>query len=188
MDEYREKIVRAARRMFFEHGYRNTTIDDISSQLGISKRTIYESFSSKKEILEAAVNRELEKFSWRINEIVEAEAEPLEKLWELYRFSQGIVNLGVSTTAIKDLQNLLPDLWRKILVTREEVLIEIGKVIDEGKRQGVFNPDINTDVTIATLVGALQTTLSSDFLIKSKLSLEEVFSSLFLLFTDGLCK
>ncbi len=187
MDDAREKIIRSARKMFFEHGFRNTTIEEISNQLGMSKRTIYENFSSKKEILEAAVDLELGKFTNRIYEIVGAEKEPLAKLWELYQFSQGIVNLGISATALKDMQNQLPDLWKKILVTREKVLEEFGKVIDEGKKKNVFNPEINTDVIIATLVGSLQATLSSEFLLKSSLSLDEVFSSLFLLFTEGFC-
>ncbi len=187
MNDTREKIIRSARKIFFEHGYRNTTIEEISSQLGMSKRTIYENFSSKREILEAAVDLELAKFTNRIYEIVGAEKEPLAKLWELYQFSQGIVNLGISATALKDMQNQLPDLWKKILVTREKVLEEFGKVIDEGKKKNVFNPEINTDVIIATLVGSLQATLSSEFLLKSSLSLDEVFSSLFLLFTEGFC-
>ncbi len=187
MDDSKEKIIRTARKMFFDFGYRNTTIDDISFKLGMSKRTIYEHFSSKEEILDATVNRELDKFTSKVHMIVKAEKEPLEKLWELYQVSQGIVNLGLSATALKDLQNIFPEQWKKVLVTRENVLAEFGKVIDDGKKKKVFNPDINTEVIIATLVGMLQVTVSSDFLIKSKLSLDEVFSSLFLVFTKGIC-
>lgn len=183
----KEKIVRTARKMFFDFGYRNTTIDDISNKLGMSKRTIYEHFPSKEEILDYTVNRELDKFTGSVHEIVQADREPLDKLWELYRVSRGIVNLGLSATALKDLQNLFPEQWKKVLVTRENVLAEFGRVIDEGKKQKVFNPDINTQVIIATLVGMLQATMTSNFLFKSKLSLDEVFSSLFLIFTEGIC-
>ncbi len=187
MDDVKDKITRTARKMFFDYGYRNTTIDDISNSLGMSKRTIYAHFPSKEVILDAVVNRELKKFSESVHKIVVAEKEPLEKLWELYQVSQGIVNLGLSANALKDLQNLFPEQWRRVVFTRENVLAEFGKVIDDGKKQKVFNPDIKTEVIIATLVGMLQVTMGPDFLVNSKLSLDEVFSSLFLIFTKGVC-
>lgn len=187
LDEIKEKIIRAARKLFFDYGYRNTTIEDISDSLGMSKRTIYENFSSKEEILEAAVNRELMKFSRRINEIIIAEKDPLSKLWSLYQFSQGLVNLGLSAIALKDLQNMFPELWKKVQVTRENVLTEFGKVIDDGKKKDVFNKRISTQVITGALVGVLEATMSPEFLINSKLSLDEVFSSLFIIFTEGIC-
>jgi AcrR family transcriptional regulator len=53
----RERIVRAARRLFAEHGYRGTSVGDIEAAAGLSPRSgaLYKHFPSKQAVLEAVV-------------------------------------------------------------------------------------------------------------------------------------
>jgi AcrR family transcriptional regulator len=53
------RIIAAARRHFFAHGFRAVTTDDLAAELAISKKTLYVLFPSKEALLEAVV---LEKF------------------------------------------------------------------------------------------------------------------------------
>lgn len=56
-EETREKILEVARRLFYEKGYDNTTIQDIIDGLGgLTKGVIYHHFKSKKDILESVTN------------------------------------------------------------------------------------------------------------------------------------
>src|SRR5262245_64934738 len=54
-----QRIVTAARRHFFAHGFRSVTMDDLAQELGMSKKTLYASFSSKDALLRAVL---LDKF------------------------------------------------------------------------------------------------------------------------------
>jgi len=51
------QIIEAARRLFLEHGYEETSMDAIAAEAGVSKRTVYSHFRSKEmlfvEIMEA---------------------------------------------------------------------------------------------------------------------------------------
>lgn len=47
----KEKIIAGARKMFIKFGIRGITMDFIAEQLGVSKRTIYENFKDKDELL-----------------------------------------------------------------------------------------------------------------------------------------
>src|SRR5437762_2233361 len=49
------RIVAAARRYFFAHGFRNVTMDDLAADLGMSKKTLYAFFSSKDALVEAVL-------------------------------------------------------------------------------------------------------------------------------------
>jgi AcrR family transcriptional regulator len=51
----RERIVRAAQEHFFACGFVSITTDEIAAGLGISKKTLYRHFRSKKELLESAL-------------------------------------------------------------------------------------------------------------------------------------
>ncbi len=62
-DDTRDRIVRAAIALFYERGYRGTSVAAIASRLNISAPALYWHFPSKREICFAAVYEELQKFS-----------------------------------------------------------------------------------------------------------------------------
>src|SRR5207237_10222171 len=50
-----QRIITAARRHFFTHGFRSVTMDDLAEELGMSKKTLYVSFPSKSDLLRAVL-------------------------------------------------------------------------------------------------------------------------------------
>ena len=50
--ELQQRIIKQATRMFFCNGIKSVTMDMIASQLGISKRTLYENFKEKNEFVD----------------------------------------------------------------------------------------------------------------------------------------
>src|SRR6201994_939874 len=54
------RVIAAARRHFFVHGFRAITTDDLAAELALSKKTLYALFPSKEALLEAVV---LQKFA-----------------------------------------------------------------------------------------------------------------------------
>src|SRR5512135_2513770 len=57
--EVKERIQKKAHEMFLRYGIRSVSMDDIATQLGISKKTIYQFFSEKDELVEAAMDDEV---------------------------------------------------------------------------------------------------------------------------------
>ena len=51
MKDYGDRILNTARDLFFKYGLRNVTMDDISSEVGISKKTLYQTYENKKDIV-----------------------------------------------------------------------------------------------------------------------------------------
>lgn len=61
----REKILTNAAELFLTYGFKSITMDDISSHLGISKKTIYQHFENKTILVEAVTLFTFEKhFMW----------------------------------------------------------------------------------------------------------------------------
>ena len=64
------EILDVATMHFLEHGYRGASVNAMARSSGISKESIYRYFSSKRELLEAVIERELaqsyEKLRWRV--------------------------------------------------------------------------------------------------------------------------
>ncbi len=184
----KEKILASARGLFLARGYRATTMDEIARQAGMSKRTLYETFPSKHAVATEVVESELKVFSSRMRLIIKSTKEPLDKLLNLSRFFTQLPYPGITPVALIDLQRELPELWERVEQVEEKVLSEMSQVIDEGKQMGVFRSEADTAVTIAALTGALESTMSADFLLNTSLSLEDVYASIFELITRGICR
>ena len=71
----RALIMEAAARMFLEHGYPSTSVDDIAAAAGVSKRTVYNVFDDKEQLFRAILGEAIataERFS---TELVASTAE-----------------------------------------------------------------------------------------------------------------
>ena len=68
----RQKLVDVARQLFAKNGLENTTMNDIATQSGKGRRTLYTYFKSKEEIYYAVIEGELERLSDKLDEVVPA--------------------------------------------------------------------------------------------------------------------
>src|SRR5580765_7887912 len=59
--EVKDRILEKATDLFMRYGIRSITMDEIAAQLAISKKTIYQFFTDKDEIVEAVVDQEIHK-------------------------------------------------------------------------------------------------------------------------------
>ncbi len=183
-DTTREKILGSARSLFGTRGMRGTTVDAIAHRAGVSKRTVYETFTSKDEIARLIVEEALGLFEENMRRIIQGSDDPLEKLMRLSHF---YAEPQLSSKALIDLQRDLPELWERVEKVETGILQEMQQVIDEGKSQGVFDAGLSTDIIIGALTGALRTTMAPEFLLNSNHSIEDVSASLFELITLGIC-
>jgi AcrR family transcriptional regulator len=56
-DDARERILAAAERCFDRHGVRKTTIDDIASEVGLSRPSVYRYFADRDDLLLELITR-----------------------------------------------------------------------------------------------------------------------------------
>ena len=79
----KEKILKKAIDLFLNFGFKSLTMDDIASEMHISKETIYSHFNNKTKLVEAATFCVFETISNEINCICELQKNPIEELYEI---------------------------------------------------------------------------------------------------------
>lgn len=75
-----EGIVEAAARVFQARGYRNSTIDDICVEAGVSRPTIYKYVDSKPWLLDQMVAMVTEELGTKLDELMSSGLPPREKI------------------------------------------------------------------------------------------------------------
>ena len=83
--ELRERIVYAAMKLFQLHGIKQVRMDDVASELGISKKTLYGAFVDKEAILLEVVKLTSASFCVGIREILTCSTNVLEQIFLLYK-------------------------------------------------------------------------------------------------------
>jgi TetR/AcrR family transcriptional repressor of mexJK operon len=90
-----ERIMRAARDMFFRHGYHGATTDMIQAAAGVSKATLYRYFPSKEQLFRASLEAHSRDFLASIGRIATQNEDPRTFLLEFgVEFLQALVSSG----------------------------------------------------------------------------------------------
>ena len=82
----REDIIKKSADLFLSLGFKNITMDDIASSMGISKKTIYTHFSNKTELIETVTFSVLDYFHENIEKINQKAVNPIEELYDIKMF------------------------------------------------------------------------------------------------------
>ena len=85
----REELVDAAMKVFYSRGFHASSLDDILSESGVSRMTLYNHFKSKDELIIAAMRRRDEIFRNKLMKFVESKAkEPIDRIEAVFDFHE----------------------------------------------------------------------------------------------------
>ncbi len=154
--EMKERIQEKAAELYDRYGIRSVTMDEIASQLGISKKTIYLSFADKDELVDAVFNKRISQSRTQcIADQQMAQNAIHETFLALDMMSEimATMNQGI----LYDLEKYHPVVYKKFLSHKQEFLY---KVIVENLNKGIaeelyrsdINPDILARMRIATIM------------------------------------
>lgn len=82
----KDKILTKATEMYLSLGFKSVTMDDIATEMGISKKTIYQFYSNKSLLVQDTAIHLFETISNGIDEIITTHKNPIEELYEIKNF------------------------------------------------------------------------------------------------------
>lgn len=116
-----EQILNAAKKLFTNYGFKKVSMDEIASEAGVTKKTVYTYFSSKEELLKYCIKEELQNMR-KIIENVES-----KKLNFMETVHQVIYNL----LKYKKNCKFLKMLFKESEILKNEQLKDNLKIVDK---------------------------------------------------------
>ena len=144
--DIREHIIETATSLFYSRGCKAVTMDEIASEAGISKRTLYEQFSDKEALLEAGIQW-WNKKGQKVMEAITKEAEnTLDVLLKIHHYqSEQMVKMSIDL--VSDIKKYYPQVFKNtILASREQHRARSKAFLLRGQAEGIFRDDINIDL------------------------------------------
>lgn len=140
------KIIEKATEMYLTLGFKSVTMDDIASEMGISKKTIYHHFENKNDLVEAVTLSLFETISSGIDEIMTLGKNPIEELFFIKDFVMKNLK-NESTSPIYQLQKYYPQIHKTLMSRQFE---KMGDCVIDNLRKGIelglFRNDINLEL------------------------------------------
>lgn len=138
----KDKILRKSAEMFLSQGFKSVTMDEIAESLGISKRTIYEYYATKIQLVEATSLHVFSIMSNGIDEIYESEEDPIMAMYKIKKFTLSTLQ-GRSSSPIFQLQKYYPDIFQKIKRMQYDKMRScMGLNLQTGIEKGLYRGDI----------------------------------------------
>lgn len=136
--EIRERIIENATRLFMARGCKSLTMDDISTENGISKRTLYEMFKDKSALLEACIDNIARKRKDYFVNMSNSSENVIDFLLKIHNFEADYMD-NTSNVFLEEIKRFYPEVYEKsFLGMRDEHLKYTKYLIVEGRKEGVF--------------------------------------------------
>ena len=183
-DNNRSRILVAAYNLFNNRGYRSVTVQDLATELGMSKKTLYQYFNGKEEIAAAVIEEKMKSITEFIKKFDIEKSDPLLIIREIILFL-GKESLRFGPLFLMDIEKYLPNLAYKYKGFREESKQVLEYLLKRAHEMGKIK-DVPTHLIMQILNESLRTLVKPEFLSQNPYSKTEVIETFIDIFFSGI--
>ena len=141
-----DRIIQAAGDLFFRHGIKSITMDEIATHLGISKKTIYQFFNDKNAIVEGLTDLEM---NHQQEEMESVRASSVNAVDEIFKIMNCVSRtfIRINANVFYDMQKYHPSSWQRFHDFKEMKMMGfVEENLRNGIREDLYRKDINVKI------------------------------------------
>lgn len=141
-----DRILNKARELMFQTGVKHVTMDDLATQLGISKKTIYQYFKDKDALVSSVVENDLAKHALICNQSMQIADNAVHEIFLLMTVLQELFS-SMNPLTLFEIEKYYPLAFDKIKKHKDDFIFSmISANLEKGIAEGLYRKDV--DVTI----------------------------------------
>ena len=182
----KQRIIEKTDELFHRYGIRSVTMDDIARALGISKKTIYQFFKDKDEIVTTVSKYHMEHEREEIEGIFNEPANAIEELYNVSLCLRKNV-ADINPSIVYDLQKYHAKGWQVFLDYKENVFKKtLKQSLERGIREGYYRAEIDPDILATLRMEEIQLAFDNNVFPTSRFNFKEVQTQIFEHFIFGI--
>lgn len=160
MEDKKDYILKQTGELYFKFGIKSVTMDDVASELGLSKKTLYQYFKDKADLISQVIEYYSKNPQYCLNSVGHGNA--IDGYFALR--SRIIYILKYFHNTIEyDLKKLYPKLYRKVhKMKRERIFSNTVENLKAGMSEGLYRDDLDVEVIAKLQVGRMLLTLNPE--------------------------
>jgi TetR/AcrR family transcriptional regulator, cholesterol catabolism regulator len=182
-----ERIILGGEELFFKAGIKSVTMDDIAKHLGMSKKTIYQFFKDKNELVIALMKKKLEEDEANMCAIISDSSNVIEEMINMLKCSEEIFS-SINPIVIHDMQKYHPDAWKQFQNFKSGVMVHtLEELLTKGIKQGYIRADIDVKIIARMRVTQVEMGFDTSVFPIAEFNLWKVQQQLMEHFNYGIC-
>ena len=183
----KKRILNTARKIFFTIGYSKTTMDELSTELRMSKKTLYQFFNSKQILLEAVIYDFFQEFQNKINQLLEKNNHNGLGIFKQFLFLVQSQISQFNIHAFDDIRKNNPDAWQKINQLRKSMINgKLRELLKQGKKDETIRKDVDLDIIVLIILNTIQSIAIPEVISQYSYSTKEILEIISTIIMDGI--
>ncbi len=158
--DIRTTILHRCKELFFARGIRSVTMNDIARNLGMSKKTIYQYFKDKAELVHQVTMNHIEGHHLEMEQFTAKASNAIEELFFLSQYIRNNV-LSINPIILYDLQTYYAKAWGNYVAFKDKYMFAyFYQLLERGKNEGHFRAQINSKILAKLRIEQIQLCLN----------------------------
>jgi AcrR family transcriptional regulator len=181
--EMRLRILKEAGILFSRYGLRSVTMDQISAELGISKRTLYEIFKDKDDLVSQSIEEGIKAHKAYCNKVILESDNVIEAIFNIGKLNYNLFS-KINPLFFEDFKKYHFEIFKKINKNNGLRDFKITEsLLHRGVNEGIFSDYLDLDLVNLFLHKMIDLTYLEEF---SKYGDKKILASMFLPYLSGI--
>ena len=179
MDERKEEILNKVRELYSRYGIRSVTMDDVVRELGISKKTLYQFFKDKSELVAEVIRCETVTKTEEHDHAVRGADNAIEMMLMFYGFQARMIR-DSNPSLLYDLRKYYPEIHKEFVEHKRIMIYEnVLNNLRQGKAEGLYRQDLDEQVIATLNLMRVEAFINSDTVRAEEVLTPEFFKEMF---------
>lgn len=168
------KILERCERLFMRYGAKSITMDDVSRELGISKKTLYQFVASKDDLVHKVTQFHFRHHEEMVNAICTNSTNAIDEMLQIAQWVSQHMQ-GVNPTLMFDLNKYYPESWQLFLNHRNTSVYNcLINNIYKGREQDLYRKDFNEEIVTRIYISRMEMIIDPNVFPFEKFRLRDV--------------
>jgi TetR/AcrR family transcriptional regulator, cholesterol catabolism regulator len=161
--------------LYRKYGIKSVTMDDVSYELGISKKTLYQYVTDKDDLVGKFIDNEIARRQNEICNCFKSKYNAIEELFEIAIYMNKYISQQNLVTD-HDLKKYYPHHYQKgVSARREGIYKYILLNLKKGKEEGLYRPELNEEIIAKIYLSRVESIHLTDLLSAEEFTSAKLF-------------
>jgi TetR/AcrR family transcriptional regulator, cholesterol catabolism regulator len=185
--EPQEKILKTSLGLFFKYGIKHVTMDDIAKELGMSKKTIYQFYKEKDDLVNQLCSIELNAQEFQFDEMNRTAKDPIHEIM-MISDKMRVMMQNINPMFFLDLQKFYPSAFKRFQEFKENCAYRnVHANIKKGIELGVYRPDLDAEFVSRLRLAQIDMLMFGNYFSYEKVSFAKTHELVLDIFIFGIC-
>lgn len=178
MEDKAIQIIQRSLPLFLKLGVKSLTMDDIARELGISKKTLYQYFADKNQLIIKVVEFDLHHDECQMHNSIQGTTNAIE---EIFSVAACVIDQikNIHPSIIFELKKYYPEAYAKFNEHKKGFILEsVLNNIKRGIKEGLYATNFNAEIVARLYTSKVDTLFDVELFPPNKFKTEDIYKEM----------